>query len=56
MTDLLGNSDLDHFVQKVVCNRYADGTVQRAYSFNLSYAEVVRNKKWEYCAKYQVYS
>ncbi|XP_055956054.1 VWFA and cache domain-containing protein 1 [Patella vulgata] len=54
---LVANDILNHrgFVQKKLCNRYNDRTVQRFYRFNTSLEGVLTNLvHGEHCARYQI--
>ncbi|GAB1599475.1 VWFA and cache domain-containing protein 1-like isoform X3 [Argonauta hians] len=54
---LIANDILNHrgFVQKKLCNRYNDRTVQRFYNFNTSLEGVLTNLvHGEHCARYQI--
>lgn len=54
---LVANDILNHkhFVKKILCNNYADGTIQRFYKLNMSLDEVLVNAvHGEHCVKYQV--
>lgn len=54
---LIANDILNHrgFVQKKLCNRYNDRTVQRFYHFNTSLDGVLTNLvHGEHCARYQI--
>ncbi|KAF5289595.1 hypothetical protein FQA39_LY15042 [Lamprigera yunnana] len=44
-----------HFVKKLLCNNYVDGTIQRFYRLNISMNDVLANAvHGEHCVKYQV--
>ncbi|ESO86641.1 hypothetical protein LOTGIDRAFT_128750, partial [Lottia gigantea] len=54
---LVANDILNHrgFVQKKLCNRYNDRTVQRYYKFNTSLEGILTNLvHGEHCARYQI--
>ncbi|KAK4871749.1 hypothetical protein RN001_015873 [Aquatica leii] len=54
---LVANDILNHkhFVKKMLCNDYADGTIQRFYRLNISLNDVLTNAvHGEHCVKYQV--
>lgn len=54
---LVANDILNHeyFVKKMLCNNYADGTIQRYYRLNTSMEDVLANVvHGEHCVKYQV--
>ncbi|KAH9496303.1 VWFA and cache domain-containing protein 1 [Bulinus truncatus] len=57
MEPLVANDILNHrgFVQKKLCNRYNDRTVQRYFNFNTSFVGTLTNLvHGEQCAKYQI--
>ncbi|KAK3767134.1 hypothetical protein RRG08_018006 [Elysia crispata] len=57
MEPLVANDILNHgsFVQKRLCNRYNDRTVQRHFSFNTSFIGHLTNLvHGEHCAKYHI--
>ncbi|KAF5272845.1 hypothetical protein FQR65_LT00441 [Abscondita terminalis] len=54
---LVANDILNHkyFVKKMLCNDYADGTIQRFYRLNVSLNDVLTNAvHGEHCVKYQI--
>lgn len=54
---LVANDLLNHkgFVKKILCNNYADGTIQRYYKFNTSISSVLSNVvHGEHCVKYYI--
>lgn len=53
---LVANDILNHkhFVKKMLCNNYADGTIQRYYNLNSGLEEVLVNAVYEHCVRYQV--
>lgn len=54
---LVANDILNHkyFVKKMLCNNYADGTIQRFYKLNMTIDEVLVNVvQGDHCVKYQV--
>ncbi|KAK0046626.1 VWFA and cache domain-containing protein 1 isoform X1 [Biomphalaria pfeifferi] len=57
MEPLVANDILNHrgFVQKKLCNRYNDRTVQRYFNFNTSFVGTLTNLvHGEQCARYQI--
>ncbi|CAL1540838.1 unnamed protein product [Lymnaea stagnalis] len=57
MEPLVANDILNHrgFVQKKLCNRYNDRTVQRYFNFNTSFIGTLTNLvHGEQCARYQI--
>ncbi|XP_012946227.1 VWFA and cache domain-containing protein 1 isoform X2 [Aplysia californica] len=57
MEPLVANDILNHkgFVQKKLCNRYNDRTVQRYFTFNTSFTGTLTNLvHGEQCARYQI--
>lgn len=54
---LVANDILNHnyLVKKILCNNYADGTIQRYYRLNTSVEDVMVNSvQGEHCVKYQL--
>ncbi|CAG9855267.1 unnamed protein product [Phyllotreta striolata] len=54
---LVSNDILNHkhFIQKLLCNSYGDGTIQRYYKLNTSFDGVLVNfAPGEQCVKYQI--
>lgn len=54
---LVANDILNHkhFVKKMLCNNYADGTIQRYYKLNTTLNKILVNAvHGEHCIKYQV--